>query len=502
MNDGKICISVSAANAVEFIESINRAELTADVIELRFDCLQKNELKIALEKFCALKSKKIFLLTFRPAEQGGKRSLSVKERELFWSSADNFSNRWADVETDFAKTVSHSHFEKIICSQHDFNFDSKNLVSIYENLKKTNADVIKIAAQTGDISDSLAVWKLLEKAKAENIQIIPIAMGESGKWTRILGLAHGAFMTYAALDAGKETAPGQISARDLIEVYRVKELNENTEVYGVIGGDTTYSMSPYVHNAAFKYHKLNAVFVPLQVRNLDEFIKRMVKPETREIELDFKGFAVTIPHKQAIIKHLDYVDESVKAIGAVNTVKIENGKLYGYNTDADGFIEPLKAIFGNLKNAAVAVCGAGGAARACVYALKKEGAAVTIFARNLEKAKHLAEDFKVEYSKFKSENENYDEFDVLINATPLGTKGEFENQSIAAAKQIKNIKLVYDLIYNPFQTKLLNEADEAEIPKIGGMAMLVAQAARQQKIWTNLDAPIVEMSRAILQKLS
>ncbi len=106
------------------------------------------------------------------------------------------------------------------------------------------------------------------------------------------------------------------------------------------------------------------------MQNLDEFIKRMVKPETREIELNFKGFAVTIPHKQNIIKHLDYLDDSAKKIGAVNTVKIENGKLYGYNTDAHGFIDPLKNAYGDLKNAKVAILGAGGAARACIYALK------------------------------------------------------------------------------------------------------------------------------------
>ncbi len=226
-------------------------------------------------------------------------------------------------------------------------------------------------------------------------------MGEAGKWTRILGLAHGAFMTYASLDAGSETAPGQVSAEDLIEVYRAKELNEQTEIYGIIGGNTSYSMSPYMHNAAFKSAKLNSVFVPLQVGNLDEFIARMVKPETREIELNFKGFSVTIPHKQNIIKHLDFVDETAKKIGAVNTVKIENGKLYGYNTDAEGFIEPLKNFYGDLKDAKVAIFGAGGAARACVFALTQENADVTIFARNAEKAESLAEEFKVQSSKFK-----------------------------------------------------------------------------------------------------
>src|SRR5262249_54836428 len=155
---------------------------------------------------------------------------------------------------------------------------------------------------------------------------------------RILGLAHGAYLTYASLESGSETAPGQISAEDMKNVFRVKELDESTDVYGIIAGDTSYTMSPYVHNAAFKAAGVNAVFVPLQVSDLDEFIRRMVRPETREIELNFKGFSVTNPHKQAIVRHLDFLYETARNTGAVNTISIENGKLYGHNTDADGFL--------------------------------------------------------------------------------------------------------------------------------------------------------------------
>ena len=324
-------------------------------------------------------------------------------------------------------------------------------------------------------------------------------MGEAGKWTRILGLAHGAFMTYAALDAGRETAPGQVSAKDLIEVYRVKNLDEETEVYGILGNSTSVSMSPYMHNAAFQFHNLNAVFVPLQVNDLDEFIRRMVKPKTREVELNFKGFAVTIPHKQSIIKHLDSIDETAKKIGAVNTVKIIDGKLHGCNTDAQGFIEPLLNSYGDLQNAKVAVLGAGGAARACAYALKTAGAKVTIFARDLQKAQTLADDFGVESEELS--NNNFNDFDILVNTTPLGMKGKAEDETPAFGEQFKNVKLVYDLVYNPFQTLLLKEADRFHIPKIGGLAMLIAQAMEQQKIWTGRDAPMQEMSRAVLKRL-
>jgi 3-dehydroquinate dehydratase/shikimate dehydrogenase len=508
MNNGKICVSVCAKTADETIQQIERAEELADIIEIRFDCLDESEIK---KVWSSPASSKDEICTFRPKEQGGKRSITEKERLKFWNSDDEnrwfkFWNTgtetaWADFELDLYEMNATYNRRNMICSHHDFNGVPENLSEIYNRLKTTNADVLKIAVQADDITDSIAVWKLLERAKSEKKQIIPIAMGEAGKWTRILGLAHGAFMTYAALENGSETAPGQISARDLIETYRARELDEQTAVYGIVGGNTSYSMSPYMHNAAFAFHDLNAVFVPFQVKNLDEFIKRFVRRETREIELNLKGFSVTIPHKQEIIKHLDFVHETARKIGAVNTVKIVGDKLHGYNTDARGFIEPLKNAYGDLKNAKVGVIGNGGAARACVYALQSEGAKVTIYARDARKAKNLADEFDVAVAELGIETSNFNSFDVVVNATPLGTFGELEAETPATAEQIKSAHLIYDLIYNPFETLFLREAKSVGVPTIGGSAMLVAQAMEQFTIWTMLDASMKEMSRAALRKI-
>ena len=533
MNNGKICISVCAETADELIEQMKRAEDLADVIEIRFDCLSKSEFNVfdknimnsLYKKILKVKPKKILLTTYRPKEQGGFREITQKEKDCFWNSG--YEIGWADCEEDNIEDSLYWLWDERICSYHDFIGVPNNYFEIYERLKATDADIIKIVFQTSDITDSIAVWELLKRWNLEKeilkanklkeigelerklnyslqrsvsfLQIIPIAMGESGKWTRILGLAHGAFMTYASLDAGQETAPGQVSAKDLIEVYRVKELDEQTEIYGIIGGNTSYSMSPFIHNAAFKFHNLNSVFVPLQVQDLDEFLRRMVKQETREIELNFKGFSVTIPHKQSIIKHLDYLDETAKAIGAVNTVKIVDGKLHGYNTDAEGFIEPLKTTYGELKDVKVAILGNGGAARACIYALKKENADVTIFARNLAKAETLANEFQVELQELSKTN--FNDFDIVVNATPLGTKGILETETPAVAEQIAQVKLVYELVYNPFETKFLKEAKSVFVPTVGGMAMLIAQAMKQSEIWTGKDAPMKEMSQAALKRL-
>lgn len=561
MNNGKICVSVCAETVDEFIQKITQAAEIADVIELRFDCLRDDdEFKLLFSEIDLVRNvlEKPLLFTYRPKEQGGKRNLRFDQRRNFWSWRDDnkqtygskFDNKtflltdlidlefdlvfddyadrfninddvfsisnWALRNTGIFRNAkfddySNKYFdtrdynkkfdEKIICSFHDFIGIPKNLNQIAKAMTFELIDYPKIALQAAEITDSLAVWNLLEKAKSENNQLIPIAMGEAGKWTRILGLAFGSPLTYASLEDGNETAPGQISAKDLIEVYRVKELNEETEVYGIIGKPVSHSLSPYMHNAAFKHHGLNAVYIPFEVANLDEFIKRMVREETQEIDWNLKGFSVTIPHKEAICKHLDFIDEDAKAIGAVNTVQIIDGKLYGYNTDAHGFIEPLKNSYGDLKDANVGIIGNGGAARACIYRLKKEGSIVTVFARNVEKAKSLAEEFGIKLSELRIANHELQNQDILVNTTPLGTIGEFENETPATAEQLKNLHLVYDLVYNPFETLFMREAKSVYVPTIGGLAMLVAQGMKQFEIWTGLEAPMKIMSQAALQRL-
>ena len=508
MNNAKICVSVCAETADEMIEKIRRAEEHADVIEVRFDCLANGDFRSLFERLP--ETKKTYLFTFRPREQGGRRDLTLGERLKFWEHV-----LWArkdgflvdlEFEPSLLSAVNPSNIDRIV-SFHDFDGSPEHLNARWEMMSEISGTTTKIAVQTGDIRHAIAVWKLLDLAKARNKQIIPIAMGEAGKWTRILGPAHGAFMTYAALDKGGETAPGQITAEDLIETFRVRHLDQETKVFGVIGDPVSQSLSTYMHNPAFVSRGINAVFIPFLVKDIDAFMRRMVRPETREVELNFGGFSVTMPHKQSIMRHLDAIDATAEKIGAVNTVKIENGKLTGYNTDAYGFITPLKAKFGDLAGSRVAVFGAGGAARACVYALKQENARVTVFARDEKKARAFAVEFGVDWkgiSNLKSQISNLvlSDFDILVDTTPLGMSGQFEHDSLFTAEQLKGIKFVYDLVTKPYDTPIIREAKKAGIPAIGGLEMLVAQGAMQFEIWTGQNAPIEMMTESVFARIN
>ncbi len=498
MNNGKICVSICAETADEMIENIRRAEKFADVVEVRFDCLRTEELDPLLPRSCpgpknviVESAAKPIISTFRPKEQGGHRDLSMSERKNFWNSGHETD--YCDLEEEFVDDSWSWLWGARICSYHDFSGVPQNIEEIFDRLAITDADIIKIAVRADEITDAIPVWKLLEYVKSykqkSRPKVIPIAMGEAGKWTRILGLAHGAFLTYASLEGGSQTAPGQITAQEMVEVYRSKELDLDTNVYGVVGGDTSYSLSPLLHNAAFRSNGMNSVLAPLQVANFDTFFTRMVSHKTREVDLNFKGFAVTNPHKQTIIPYLDAIDETASRIGAVNTVMIEDGRFYGYNTDAEGFIQPLKAAYGELAGSRVAVFGAGGAARACIYALQAEAANVTLVARNEEKGKILAEEFGIAYRKPSSDRQLLStDFDIVVNTTPVGTAGPSADLSILQTEQLNGIKLLYDLVYNPSETLLIRRAKEAGVPTIGGIEMLIAQGARQFEIWTGLTS--------------
>ncbi len=502
MNAGKICVSLCYKTANELFSQIDRVKPNADIIELRLDFLDAGEVSkvVGLVKNDREGNSKMLLATLRSNDQGGHRPLTPEERAEFWFN-DREQPFWGgDFEEDVVEEAANWPWPNRIASYHDFSGRRYDLETVFDRLNKTSATHLKIAIHSEDITDAIRVWNLLKKAASENKPFIPVAMGEAGKWTRILGLAHGAFMTYASAHVGAEAAPGQISLADMVDVFRVKELDRDTEIFGVIAGDTSYSISPWMQNAAFKAAGMNRAFIPLQTSDLDEFIRRMVRTEAREVELNFRGFSVTNPYKQSIMKYLDEIEETALKIEAVNTVKINGSKLYGYNTDARGFIQPLKTRRGDLRGAGAAVVGAGGAARACVYALKEEGADVTLFARDPKKAFWVGEEFDIAVKAILQPTESYSA-DILVNTTPLGTKGDNENSTVATADQLKNVGLVYDLIYNPADTLLMREASKAGITAIGGLEMLVAQGVKQFEIWTGEAASTEEMINAVRKKL-
>jgi len=244
---------------------------------------------------------------------------------------------------------------------------------------------------------------------------------------------------------------------------------------------------------------LNAVYLPFEVDDVVQFVRRMVHPNTRELDWGLKGLSVTAPHKSMVMQCLDWIDNAGREIGAVNTIVEKDSELHGFNLDAAGFMAPLREALGTISDARCAVIGAGGAARACVWALRNEGAQVTIFARYPGQGEFLAKMFAVNYEQLL--HNQFSSFDLVVNTTPLGTCGALENQTVATAEQLRGVRMAYDLVYNPGETRFMREAQAAGCEVLGGIEMLLAQGVEQFKLWTG-DQPNREVMRpSALRKL-
>ena len=455
-----------------FASACERALEVADVVEFRLDCLEPQDLPKAVSHLSNFP--RPIIVTFRPSEQGGHRELSREAREAFWKTqAARGDAVWWDVEGDLAHALSPD-WSHTIVSHHDFSGVPADLEQIYKRLAQTPAHVIKIAVQATEIIDCLPVFRLLDRARGEGREIIAIAMGDAGIATRILGPSRGSFLTYGSLDEDSATAPGQVNARTLRSLYNIDAINEETMICGLVGRPVMHSVSPHVHNSAFAAEGVNGVYLPFEVNDVAAFVKRIVHPQTRELNWNLRGLSITAPHKQTVMKHLDWIEQDAQEIGAVNTVVVKDDRLHGYNTDAAGMIEPLLRRITSLDGKQVAIIGAGGAARAAIWGLQRHGARVTLFARDVSKA---AENFDLPCQPLASAS--FSAFDLVVNAAPVAP---------ATSDQLRGARWVYDLVYNPIETRLLQEARKAGCETLGGLEMLVAQAKIQFELWTGKTA--------------
>jgi shikimate dehydrogenase len=267
-------------------------------------------------------------------------------------------------------------------------------------------------------------------------------------------------------------------------------IDSNTFLCGLIGNPVAHSLSPVMHNQAFAAIGYNAVYLAFRVIDLNSAIKGIKA-------LNFKGVSVTLPHKVAVIQYLDEVDEAAAAIGAVNTIVNNNGKLIGYNTDCQGALQALRTKTA-IQDKSVALIGAGGAARAIGFGLLAAGGRVTILNRSRTTGERLAGDLKAEFLPLNDWQPN--RYEILINTTPIGMHPETDATPIRKEDLSKDM-VVMDIVYNPLKTRLLKEAEAKKCQTINGIAMFVFQGAHQFELWTGEKAPVDVMQNSVLEAL-
>jgi 3-dehydroquinate dehydratase / shikimate dehydrogenase len=436
--------------------------LDADLVELRLDAVRDPD------PAKALAGRRLpVIVTCRPRWEGGLFDGSEDDRLALLRGAWDAGAEYVDVEhaAPFAPAfLMTTQGRRVVLSMHDFEGMPRDLGVRVAAMRDTPAAVIKIAVRTARLSDAVEVFGLRRLLPGR--ELVAIGMGMPGVATRVLAARAGSCWTYA----GDGWAPGQVSAAVLRNGFRFRTISRRTAVYGVVGRPIAHSLSPAMHNAAFEAEGMDAVYLPLEAADPEDFL-------AFARATDLQGASVTAPFKMSLADHVALDDEASRA-GALNTLVRDGAGWRATNTDVEGFLAPLRPKL-RLRGIRGAVLGGGGAARAAAHALRREGAAVTVCARRREQAEHIALSLNVQAAPWPPSPGSWD---LLVNATPAGTAPGVDDTPWPGARF--DGRFVYDLVYNPPITRLLREAAAAGCATLGGLDMLVAQGQQQFLLWT------------------
>ncbi len=494
---GKVCISLSAQTSAEMLAKASAALVDCNFLEFRLDTLAEPD-PAAFQLFFAENPDLTAIATCRRAEYGGHFPDTLAQEFGLLTTAAHVGFHILDLELESAEALTVAQLTSLrtagaalLLSHHNFTA-TEDLEAIYARIAAFTPDFLKIVPTATTLADNLQVRHLLERHASE-AQIVAIAMGEPGILSRILSPRWGGAFTFASASQGAETAPGQIDARTLLDLYGIDKIDAATKFYGVVGNPVRSSLSPLMLNTAFRRKDINAVYLPLQTSTLPDLLQ-LVR------DLPLNGLSVTMPFKQQILPYLETIAPLAAQIGACNTVlRVSDGKLHGFNTDVAGIIGPLEKRM-PLKDARVLVLGAGGAARAAAFGLKDKGSKVLLLNRTRETAQKLARQAGVQV--LTREALPRTRVDIIVNATPIGMTGQTTGSPLEAHELAAlTPKLVFDLVYNPLETPLLRFVREQSIATITGVEMFVHQGARQFELWTGKAAPEDEMLQVVLQTL-
>ncbi len=496
-----LAVPIAAKTLQEAQEQIEAAvNAGAELLELRTDYLVDLSVNLAMEVIDAARQIAAgipIIVTCRDYHQGGMLRHPNELRASVLAAAIRAAAEFVDIEyqnyisTSFSGKISlalsGASNTRLILSDHNFQTKFKNLSKHYWEIANISSGTIpKLVYSAHHINDCFEVFDLQHSVKQE---MISFCMDEPGFITRIFTKKLNGLVTFASIGEKTATAPGQPTVEQLRSLYRWDSIDAQTEFYGVIADPVAHSLSPRVHNACFAEAGLNKVYLPLLVAGKQADFNTFMDNVLSRPWLDFKGFSVTIPHKENAIAYvkakMGTIDPIAQKAGAANTIIINGTKLSAYNTDCTAAIDSITAALGiqqtDLKKIPVAVIGAGGVARALVASLTQAEAKIKIYNRTVERAKHLANDFKCEYASLDSLHKLKER--LIVNATSIGMHPHSDASPIDSGMLQKHMA-VFDTVYNPAETKLLKHAKEIGCKTISGVDMFIRQAADQFKLFT------------------
>jgi shikimate dehydrogenase/3-dehydroquinate dehydratase type I len=489
----KIAAVIAAGTAAEAERQARAAfRRGADLVEFRFDALRHATPADVRTLAAAFGPRSIG--TLRTLGQGGSHGSDRATRHALLQEICRQPFRYADVELtsdaihlgEYAK-LARSRGKDLIVSHH---FDRPSpAVEVADVLEACLAQgtVGKVAVPCQTVDQAVDLVDVARRQKKS--RFVLIGMGSAGGITRILAEDLGQEIQYAG--GHRATAPGQLDLDDAIRLRAKDGL-----ILGLLGHPLGHSISPQIHEAALAALGLSGVYVPFDLEG--DSIEPLLQDAER---LRIRGLNVTIPYKETVAGLLDELDADAKATGAVNTVVLRNGWATGHNTDVYGFRMSLRLLGLRVGSRSVLVLGAGGAAKAIVHVLLREGASVQIANRTPDRARALAASFEDPIDIIAIEDlDRSGPWDLLVNATPVGTTGVESSVPIGDAV-VRKARFVYDLVYNPRETPLLQSARRLGTKGTAGLDMLLHQAGKSFELWTGHNAPIADMRKAAEEAL-
>jgi shikimate dehydrogenase/3-dehydroquinate dehydratase type I len=519
-----ICIPITAKTNKEALQEIERSCPLADFIELRMDLIADGNLDDLIGAIRNAAGSVKIIVTCRKKEEAlsvnelPQAKSIIKDKKILkmdlLKKAIDLKADFVDIELSDGKAAivelrdyceMQGGVTGIIVSYHDIKKTPSvtKLQEIFHKCLENDAAVVKIVTFAKRAEDNLKVLGMIPYAQKHSQKIIAMCMGAEGLISRVVAPFLGAYLSFAALDSDTQSAPGQLTVRQMKQINNLIQGNSlpnksaavissghDLHNYVLLGNPVAQSLSPLMHNAALKEMGIEGHYNAFCVSDI-EYALCGIKG------MNIRGASVTIPYKVSVMEYLDEIDDDALKIGAVNTIVNNNGRLTGYNTDWLGLMLTIRELM-TVKDKTFVVIGAGGTARAAVYGIMKEGGLPIIVNRTMIKGKILSNEFNCpsyslsDLAKIKA--------DSLINTTPIGMYPHID-QSPMGASLLGGYKYVIDVIYNPLKTRLLRDAEGQGCRTISGLDMFVHQGAEQIKLWTGKEPSRALMKKIVIERL-
>ena len=475
----KLCLSLADSSAAVLEEKIARYAGQVPFIEARLDYL--SELKVPAVPGGQGTD---FIATCRPVREGGRYQGEEQARLQLLERASHSGFTWVDLEHDVEEALSLPARTRILRSQHCFGHFPEDLPALFDSLKQTGGDMFKMALSISTTRELTSLLKWMESLESRTPFVV-LGMEDLGQPSRLLGAFLGNFWTYVAEDEDSKVAPGQLTLEQAIQRYQLPRWKSRPAIYGVLGNPVAHSLSPLIHNQLFQHHHLEKIYLPFLLDDAEIWLDHV-----RQSTLPFSGFSVTLPFKTDVVK---FVDHKESPVDSVNTLVKRNAVWEGMNTDYDGFLKALQSRL-TLKGKTALVLGNGGVAHTVVKALMDQGVEVTVVGRNPDKVAQFSQLYGCRNILF---SDLPVAAQICVNTTPVGQYPEIQDSPLKQDQM--GFEVVYDLVYSPENTRLLDLARSQGAGIISGMEMFVEQAALQFEAWTELSADR-EMMRELIRE--